>query len=104
MSVSNLDSKKRIVIILFLVNIVWIILCVRVAIIQFVQGDKWKEKSENQQYVSRSITAGRGTIYDSSGEIVLAQSSTVETVTVNPVNIAKENKEKVAKFFQKYLS
>ena len=97
MSVSNLDSKKRILVILFLVCIFWIILCVRVAIIQFVEGDKWKEKSENQQYVSRSITAGRGTIYDASGEIILAQSSTVETVTVNPVNIAKENKEKVAR-------
>ena len=97
MRTSNLDTKKRIVIMLFVVNIFWIILCIRVGIIQLVQGDKWKEKSTNQQYVSRSITASRGTIYDSSGEIVLAQSSTVQTVTVNPVNIAKENKEKVAR-------
>ena len=97
MGTSNLDSKKRIVIMLFVVNIIWIILCIRVGIIQLVQGDKWKEKSENQQYVSRSITAGRGTIYDSSGEIILAKSSTVQTVTINPVNITKENKEKVAK-------
>ncbi len=97
MSSSNLDSKKRIVIMLFVVNIVWIILCIRVGIIQLVEGNKWKEKSENQQYVSRTITAGRGTIYDSSGEIILAKSSTVQTVTVNPVNIAKENKEKVAR-------
>ncbi len=97
MSSSNLDSKKRIVVMLFIVNVIWIILCIRVGIIQLVEGEKWKEKSQNQQYVSRSITAGRGTIYDSSGEIILAQSSTVQTVTVNPVNIAKENKEKVAK-------
>ena len=97
MGASNLDSKKRILIMLFIVNVVWVILCVRVAIIQFVEGNKWKEKSEKQQYVSRSITAGRGTIYDASGEIVLAQSSTVQSVSVNPVNIAKENKEKVAK-------
>lgn len=97
MSTSNLDSKKRIVIMLLVVNIIWIILCIRVGIIQLVQGEKWKEKSQNQQYVSRSITAGRGTIYDSSGEIILAKSSTVQTVTVNPVNIAKEDKEKVAR-------
>ena len=97
MGTSNLDSKKRIVIMLFLVNIFWIILCIRVGIIQLVEAGKWKEKSQNQQYVSRSITAGRGTIYDSSGEIILAKSSTVQTVTINPVNIAKENKEKVAK-------
>ena len=94
---SNLDSKKRILVLLVAVNIFWIIVCVRVGIIQLVEGDKWKEKSEKQQYVSRNITARRGTIYDCSGEIVLAQSSTVQTVTVNPVNISKENKEKVAK-------
>ena len=97
MAKSNLDSKKRIILILCIVSVIWIILCIKVAIIQFVEGDKWKTKSENQQYVSRSITAGRGTIFDASGEIILAQSSTVETVTVNPVNISKDNKEKVAK-------
>ena len=85
---SNLSLKKRIIIILVIVSIIWMILFVRVGIIQFVEGEEWKRKSENQQYVSRSITAGRGTIYDSSGEIVLAKSSSVETVTVNPVNIS----------------
>ncbi len=97
MILSNLDSKRRILILLFLINIAWIILCTRVGIVQLIEGDKWKEKSEKQQYVSRSITAGRGTIYDRSGKIILAQSSSVETVTVNPVNISKEDKEKVSK-------
>ena len=94
---SNLDSKKRMIFILVVVTIVWIILCIKVWIIQFIEGEKWKIKSEEQQYVSRSITANRGTIYDSSGEIVLAKSSTTQKVTVNPVNISKENKEKIAK-------
>ena len=94
---SKLNSKKRMIFILIVVNIIWIILIIRVGIIQFIEGEKWKTRSENQQYVSRSIIAGRGTIFDSSGEIILAQSSTVETVTVNPVNISTENKEKVSK-------
>ena len=94
---SNLDAKKRIVFIFFIVVIVCIVLCIKVAIIQFIEGNEWKEKSQNQQYASRSITAGRGTIYDTSGEIVLAQSSSVETISVNPLNISEENKEKVAK-------
>ena len=94
---NNLDAKKRISFILVIVNIIWIILFIRVAIIQILEGEMWKQRSEKQQYVSRSITANRGNIYDASGEIILAQSSTVETVTINPVNIAKENKEKVAK-------
>ena len=80
-----------------IVSVIWVILFIRVGIIQFVEGEDWKRKSENQQYVSRSITAGRGTIYDASGEHILAKSSSVETVTVNPVNISKENEEKIAK-------
>ena len=94
---SNLDSKKRMIFILIVVTIIWIILFIRVGIIQFIEGEKWKNRSENQQYVSRSITANRGTIYDASGEIILAKSSSVETVTVNPVNISTENKEKVSR-------
>lgn len=73
------------------------ILIIRVGIIQFIEGEKWKTRSENQQYVSRNIIASRGTIFDASGKIILAQSSSVETVTINPVNISLENKEKVAK-------
>ena len=92
-----MDSKKRILLILVTVIFIVVILCIRVAIIQFIEGDKWKAKSENQQYVSRKITANRGTIYDRSGKIVLAESSTVRSVTINPLNIESENKEKVAK-------
>ncbi len=93
----NLDSKKKIIFILVIVNLLWIILCVRVGIIQFIEGQKWSEKSEKQRNSGRSVVANRGTIYDASGRIVLAQSSSVESVTVSPVNISKENKEKVAK-------
>ena len=50
-----------------------------------------------QQTLDRTINPKRGTIYDSTGKNVLAISSNVETVTVNPGNIAKEDKEKVAK-------
>ena len=50
-----------------------------------------------QQVQQRAISAKRGTIYDSTGKYVLAVSSTVSSITVNPTNISKENKEKVAK-------
>lgn len=42
------------------------------------------------------VNPKRGTIYDATGKNILAISSTVETVTVNPVNIASKDKEKVA--------
>ena len=50
-----------------------------------------------QQTLDRKINPKRGTIYDSTGKVELAVSSTVETVSVNPVNITKQEKEKVAK-------
>ena len=50
-----------------------------------------------QQTLDRSINPKRGTIYDTTGKNILAISSSVETVTVNPGNIKKEDKEKVAK-------
>ena len=62
-----------------------------------MQGSELKELAYMQQTLDRTINPKRGTIYDSSGKNVLAISSTVETVTVNPGNIDKENKEKVAK-------
>ena len=47
--------------------------------------------------MDRQINPKRGTIYDATGKVVLATSSSVETVTVNPLNISSENKEKVAR-------
>ena len=96
---SNLDSKKKMIFILVICTIIWLIIITRLVFIQLVEGEKWTTKANNQLYISRIVTAGRGTIYDSIGKIILAQSSSVETVSVNPLNIEKENKEKVAKAF-----
>ena len=52
-----------------------------------------------QQSLDRKVNPKRGTIFDRTGEKILAISSTVQTVTINPVNIKKEDKEKVANFF-----
>ncbi len=82
--------------------IVWTILLAlifRIGWIQLVQGSELQSMAYVQQTLDRNINPRRGTIYDSTGKTILAVSSTVETVTVNPVNIAKESKEKVAKAF-----
>ena len=49
-----------------------------------------------QQTLNRKINPKRGTIYDSSGKNILAMSASCETVSVNPGNIPKKDKEKVA--------
>lgn len=56
-----------------------------------------QELAYEQQTLDRNINPKRGTIYDATGKNILAVSSTVETITVNPGNIDKKDKEKVAK-------
>ncbi len=92
-----LKLKRRMLVVLIGVAIASVVLIGQTANLQFVRGEELKAKAYGQQSSDRTITANRGTIYDRSGENILAKSSTVETVTVNPVNISAENKEKVAR-------
>lgn len=92
----KLSSKKKMRNTLFIAFIIIILLIVRVGIIQLVQGQELSRLAYEQQTLDRAINPKRGTIYDATGKNILAVSSTVETVTVNPGNIDKQNKEKVA--------
>ena len=94
---ANLSMRKRLRNILFISIMVFTILIGRIGYIQFVQGAELSSMAYEQQTLDRSINPKRGTIYDRTGENVLAISSTVETVTINPGNISKDDKEKVAK-------
>ena len=93
----KLTNKKKMRNSLFISFIVLIGLIGRIAYIQFIQGEELSSLAYKQQTLDRSINPKRGTIWDSTGKNALAVSSTVETVTVNPGNIQKEDKEKVAK-------
>ncbi len=94
---SNISRKKRIRNMLFTIFAIFACLIVRIGFIQFVQGANLKEMAYAQQSLDRKITPKRGTIYDATGESQLAVSATVETVTINSVNIPEKDKEKVAK-------
>ena len=93
----NLKNKKKLRNTMFIVFFVFFALTVRIGIIQFVNGKDLQTRAYEQQVQQRAINAKRGTIYDSTGKYILAESSTAYTITVNPTNIANENKEKVAK-------
>ena len=95
----EISRKKRIRIALLIVTTVFPALIIRVAWIQFHNGDSLQQMAYLQQTLDRKINPKRGTIYDATGKTVLATSSSVETITINPVNISKENKEKVARKF-----
>lgn len=82
---------------LFIIFLIIVCLIGRIGYIQFVQGEELSSLAYQQQTLDRTINPKRGTIYDATGKNVLAVSSTVETVSVNPGNIDKKDKEKVAK-------
>ena len=92
----SLSNKKKMRNALFIVIIIFCLLTVRLGYIQFVWGASLSQQASTQQSQSRIVTAKRGTIYDSTGKYILAVSSSVEAVTINPTNIPLENKEKVA--------
>ena len=93
----KLSSKKKMRNVLFISFLIIICLIVRLGYIQLIQGKELAKLAYEQQTLDRKINPKRGTIYDATGKNILAISSTVETVTVNPGNISAENKEKVAK-------
>ena len=93
----SLSSKKKMRNGLFVVIVIILLLTTRLGYIQLVWGAELNNQATSQQSQSRKITAKRGTIYDATGKYELAVSSSVEAVTINPTNILKENKEKVAK-------
>jgi len=93
----NITRKKRMRNAIIIVFLILVLLSTRIAWIQFINGEKLRYMAYVQHTLDRKINPKRGTIYDATGKKVLAVSATVRTVTVNPVNISKENKEKVAK-------
>lgn len=92
----SISAKKRIRNNFLILIIILMLLVIRIGWVQFVQGAELQELAYKQQTLDRAINPSRGTIYDRNG-VELAVSATVETVTVNPMNIESENKEKVAK-------
>lgn len=91
-------NPKRLVICMTASFIILSLLTVRLAYLQFIKGGELKESANRQQTTARVISAKRGNIYDSTGKL-LAASVSVDTVSINPSKIKKENKEKVAKAF-----
>ena len=94
---TKISNKKKMKNGLFIAFLIILCLLIKIFYIQFIQGKELSYLAYQQQTLDRSINPKRGTIYDATGKNELAVSSTVETVTINPGNIKKEEKEKVAK-------
>ena len=97
MEMISLKNRRKMKKLLFMLFLIMLILAGRIVYIQFFDGNRLQVLAYEQQVQERAVSAKRGTIFDSTGNYVLATSSTVFSITVNPTNILKENKEKVAK-------
>lgn len=95
---SKTVKSRTLIIGMFIILGIFLLLIFRLAFIQFIQGGELKDAANRQQTAVDIISAKRGNIYDSTGKL-LAASAQVDTVSINPSRIKKENKEKVAKAF-----
>ena len=89
----NLEKKGvniRIKIIGGFAMLALLIIISRLAYLQFVRGDYYKQKAYSQQTKSQIISPSRGTIYDVNGEI-LASSVMVDTVSFSPGKVKYGN-------------
>lgn len=94
--ISEISRRKRMRFWIIATCAIFSAFILRIGWIQFVMGDELQAMAYTQQTLDRAINPRRGTIYDATGKTVLAVSSTVNTITVNPVNISKNDKEKVS--------
>ena len=100
----NMIQTKKLRASLIIIVLIFMLLIGRIGFLQFVEGSTLKESAYNQQAINQIISPKRGNIYDSTGK-ALAISAQVDTITINPSKIAKEDdeegtkelKEKVAK-------
>ncbi len=99
----NLIHTVKLKVLLVFTIFILVFLIGRIGFIQFVQGNFLKEKAYQQQTINQIISPKRGNIYDSTGK-ALAIGAQVDTITINPTKISKNNdvdtkdyKEKVAK-------
>lgn len=68
-------------------------ICVKLFDVSIVNSEYYRSKANNQQLARFSISANRGTIYDSDGKI-LAQSSTVWDIIMSPGDIHEYDADK----------
>ena len=90
MPLPTLKSKKRLLVLMTAVIVLFLGIAVKMAIIVFAQGDFLQEKALIQQTRDLVVSAKRGNILDCNGN-VLAQSANADTVVLRPSEIKKGN-------------
>ena len=101
--------KNNLMIFTAAVVTLFIVLTVRLAYISLIKHDYYRELATSQQLRDTTISADRGTIYDTNMN-VLARSATVWTVALDPKHIkkddtdkSKDDRDKISQFLSEVL-
>lgn len=92
----SINTKKRVLVMLVLCIVGMVVLFGRLVYIQILKSEYYSQKAYTQQTRSKSVEAKRGTIYDTTGEKILAQSISTNIVTAVPSSVNKDKKEEIA--------
>ena len=96
MSYVSVNSQKRVLIMMIACISVASLLMIRLLYIQIIKSDYYSQKAYAQQTRSKTVESKRGTIYDATGERILAQSISTNIITAVPNSISKDKKEEIA--------
>lgn len=96
----NFIYIKKLKNIFIIVILIFALLLGRLGYLQFIQGSYLRELAYNQQTINQIISPKRGSIYDSTGQL-LATSASVDTITINPEKI-RDSKIEVEKLAQAF--
>lgn len=104
MAYMSLKNQKRICAMMILCFVATAYLIGRLVYIQVIKSGHYSSLAYEQQTRERVVEAKRGTIYDATGQKVLAQSVSVNIITAVPSNVDKDKKEEVAQKLADILS
>lgn len=94
-NVPNTIKPTRTLPIFIFIFILMIALIIRVGYLQLVDGERLQTLATSQQTLTETLSAKRGTIFDSTGD-VLAISYESDKVYINPSSIEDTNKQYIA--------
>lgn len=95
LNVSNKVAPFKLKAFLMFIFLLLAILIIRIAFLQFIDGKKLKQKAFAQLSYTETISASRGSIYDSTGT-VLATSYEADNIIVSPSEFKKEGEKELS--------
>ena len=98
----NASSKRKLYVAMVIAAIGFLLITIKLFDVSIIKGKDWTQKAMSQWTRITSLKAERGRILDRNGT-VLASSYTTYQVCLNPQNIARSDRERIASILSTYL-